>query len=286
MDNKKEIYLGLVEKSCRFGLKKWEQLNLPWERMRCHGIIKAESHSNWLVLYKNIVQSVLDKNGRVLIINRHKQKLWDVEHTEKTIVSNSGHKYQDYDSITTEIKLDTISFNYVTPYTIKDFGELNDLKSFLWARSNLKDLSKRILYIPEPLSSTKNENNELVITSIVRDVIHNLLGTPNEAIDSSEKSWAEAAPILILTIGEPWYSDEPILPAKFRAVSISSFHLSFSMHDLSQTITDNSRTQLFLFNKQVNAAKVDGPDGFAHYAVETGPPNFDRDIINSLFKVK
>lgn len=285
MENQKEIYLGLVEKPCRFGLKKWEPLNLPWDRMRCHGIIKAESHSNWLVLYKNIVQSVLDKNGRVLVINRYKPKLWDVEHTEKTQISSIGNKFLTYDSVTTEVKLDNISFNYVSPYVIKDLEELDNLQSFLWARSNFQN-SERLLYIPETISFKKDENNEPVITSMIRDILNDLLGSPNEKEASSKKNWQESAPILILTIGEPWYSDEPILPSRFRAVSISSFHLSFSMHDLSQTITDNSRTQLFLFNKQVNAAKVDGPDGFAHYAEETGPPNFDRNVINSLFKVK
>jgi len=288
MKNKKEIYFGLVERPCRFGLRKWESLNLPWERMRCHGIIKAESHSNWLVLFKNIVQSVLDQNGRVLIVNRHSKKLFDVEYHEKSMVSHSGYKYQHHDAITTEIALDKISFNNVSPYVIKDFAELNDLKTFLWARSDFKDLSKRILYIPESLSFNKNENNETIITSMVRDVLNNLLGSPSpdEGANSSEKSLEELVPVLILTIGEPWYSDEPILATKLRAVSISSFHLSFSMHDLSQTITDNSGSQLFLFNKSVNTAKVDSTDGFAHYVVEYGPPNFDGETINSLFKVK
>jgi hypothetical protein len=288
MDNKKEIYFGLVERPCRFGLRKWESLNLPWERMRCHGIIKAEPHSNWLILFKNIVQSVLDQNGRVLIVNRYNQKLFDVEYNQKTIVSDSGHKYQTHDAITTEIELDKISFNYVSPYVVKDFSELNDLKSFLWGRSDFKDASKRIIYIPESLSFEKNQHNEPIITSMVRDILNDTLGSPppNEETDSSEKTLAESVPVLILTIGEPWYSDEPVLPAKLRALSISSFHLSFSMHDLSQTITANSRNQLFLFNKTVNAAKVDGADGFAHYAVEYGPPNFYGEVINALFKVK
>lgn len=280
---KKDIYFGLVERPCRFGLKKWEPLNLSWHRMRCHGIIEAERHSRWLVLFKNIMQSILEQDGRVLIINRHNEKLYDVEYKKRT---GKDNQKQDYDTITTEVEIEKISFNNIVPHIVNNFEELNDLQSFLWARSNFKDSSKRILYIPESLSSTKNENNEFAITSIIRDILHDILGTPPEEISSSEKSWEEAVPILILTIGEPWYADEPILPSKLRAVSISSFHLSFSTSDLRQSITDNSRSQFFLFNKTVNAAKVDGADGFAHYAVEYGPPNFDIEVINALFKVK
>jgi hypothetical protein len=282
MNKKNEIYFGLIEKACVLGLKKWEPLNISWSTMRSHGIIKAENYSNWLTLYKNIIQSIVEQNGRVLIINRYHNDLFDLKYQEK-FINGLDNKYQDYELIKTKIDISTISFNNISPHIITKWNELNNLESFIFRRSKYAEYNKRILYIPTSISFDKNQNGEPIITSLIRDTLNNLLGSPNKADDYLNED--QAVPILILTIGEPWYADEPIMPTKLRAIATSSFHLHFSSNDLNHIINDNSSTQLFIFNTPANSDKVNGADGFVHYKEDIGPPNFNNYVINSLFKV-
>lgn len=261
----KNIYLGKIERSSFFG-KKWKPLNLPWQFMRSHGIIKAENGANWFNVASNMIDSVLKQNGRVLIIDRREIK-------------------PDYETINfTDLKFGDVSTNILTNLDNQLF-----FHNFINARSKFPE-DKRLTYIPQFVAFKECEKNTSLIAHRIREALSMSFSTPintqKEDLSSEQSFWEKSPPVFILTLGKPWYSDQITIAAQLRAISVSSYHIFLSMDDLNSNIDVNSVFKMFLFrnNKNSNSSKKNITDGFVHFTEQDPKMMWENKSLNCLFE--
>jgi hypothetical protein len=247
----KNIFIGQVERSHFFGkLRRWEPLELPWKICCSHLVARAEYGANWLGLVANIVESVLKNNGRVLIVDRRA-----INHYEE------------------ETTLEYKDFHDTAPFIMNNLEDKSFMKNFLDHRKRIQP-EKSFIVIPSH-TALQYKDGTFVFNKFMAECIDSVFSGKGDLVDS--------IPILIITIGLPWYSKSSFVPTKLRNLSVASFHVLTFGNEINYPISQNSMAHIFLFPRKTE--DKNSGDGFIRFFEESSKDSVALKEVNTLFKL-